>query len=143
MLYPGQLACFELLVQQQIWDWIDAAEANKHRVKIRKYLLAVPGSADKPSLSVGLTFSVVGPLVKVIEPAHEDGVVGDLKVEVADRCASTCEVEYNVRYPDSIDELHAEMTGDEAKLESLAHERVGREALKSVVRRMRDRGVNG
>jgi hypothetical protein len=137
IIYPGQLACFELLADGQVRDWVDMEGMDKSSLELSKTVLARPARTSEPLLTATLTFSVRPGVVRIIEPKGEDPRNGDLKVSVADSRTVTCEIEYFTRYPDSIDRLHAQMTNDEEALERHALERLNREISRETANRMR------
>ncbi|MEU5781397.1 hypothetical protein [Micromonospora lupini] len=119
VLYPGQFASFQLFVGQQVWDWLDALDSKPEgsESELRDIFVFRPGGSDEPSVSA-IIKTKANPLVRVA-PEHPDARVGDLKARVRPICHVNVQVEYFKEYPDSLDQVHAELRNDKDELRSL------------------------
>ncbi|MFG3600231.1 hypothetical protein [Micromonospora chersina] len=117
ILYPGQFALFQLYARRQIWDCLDAMDADPPRrphFQTKDLFMFRPGSTDEPMTSA--TIEVEAEPVVRVEPDGEDVKVGDLTVRVKAGCYMHVSLEHFRDYPDSLNYVHATLRNDEEEL---------------------------
>ncbi|MFF4893900.1 hypothetical protein [Micromonospora chersina] len=119
VLYPGQFASFQIFVGQQVWDWLHAFDSKPEgsESELRDSFTFRPGGWDEPSTSVTIR-TRSNPLVRVT-PEHADARVGDLKARVRPSCPVNVHLDHFREYPESLDQVHAELRNDQDEVRSL------------------------
>lgn len=116
LLYPGQTALFEIRAVKSIWDILAHYSGEKPEPYLtisRDSFRFQPGSFDEPEVFVAITTQAEEPLGERSEEQWNAPLV------IKNRCNVVVLVERKQRYPKSFEYVHAELQGDQEKLEEL------------------------
>lgn len=116
ILYPRQTALFEIRAVKSIWDIVSHYSEKKSESYLsisRDSFRFQPGSFDEPEVFVAITTQAEEPIGERSEEQWEAPLV------VKNRCNVVVLVERRQQYPKSFEHVHAELQGDQEKLEEL------------------------
>jgi hypothetical protein len=125
LLHPGQKAMFEVRPGNTIWNILNRKEKTGSDIILsRDSFLFRPGSFDEPS-------SVAILITEIRDPIRERTGNPDAPLVIKDHCHVEVSVERRQEYPKSFDYVHAELKGDQERLERLQLNDELRRALSS------------
>ncbi|WP_410574381.1 hypothetical protein [Amycolatopsis sp. cmx-4-61] len=116
LLYPGQTALFEIRAVESIWDILNHYSEKKPESYInisRDSFRFQPGSFDEPEVVVAIATQAEEPIGERSEEQWNAPLV------IKNRCNVVVLVERKQQYPKSFEHVHAELQGDQEKLEAL------------------------
>ncbi|MFJ5992961.1 hypothetical protein [Lentzea sp. NPDC092896] len=115
-LPPRATALFEMRAIRSIYDLLhDGKDENKPYPQISRYHFRfTPGSVDVPELYVSIAVQAENPVRQQVGNKQWDA-----PIVVDDHCYVPVLVEREVAYPKKVDYVHAELQGDQDRLERM------------------------